>query len=120
MPTTWTSDTCGCRLTFDDSEAQTNKMVHPWLRTERVCEHHADLSGQTLYETAMRENRRRSHVRYFAKTLFPQLTERDDSTFSFDDQRRLLIKFPLLTDAEKQTLQDASDLQVGPNLVLVS
>ncbi len=127
MATKWGPDTCGCVIERIP-DGGPNGDTATWVSTETTCPEHAGLSGQDLLDTCLRENRRRTHVRWLAEINYG-LTELQTRPFSrdpndanvthFDANRKLVVIFKdragsnLLSNQEKTELQDAVDIQSG-------
>ena len=117
-------DTCGCRITFEIDTAAPEVPVPDWVRTLETCPAHVLLTGQTLYEAMLAENRRKNVTLSLAKDIDPDLTIRDSawswSESRVDDQRVLLVVIASFNPTERGDLQAACDIQFGPSLVIVS
>jgi len=121
--TTWRPDTCGCRVDFGAVTDLPDSDVPTWRDTRETCPEHVGFSGQALYERILAENRRKNVSFTLAKEIDVDLVLADFIwSFIVGDQpvRKLLLSMPTFNPPKRNDLQDACDLQFGPNLVVVS
>lgn len=112
-------DTCQCQIHEEwDDETSNETRFHTFHHMERVCSAHQNLSGEAIYQQVMAENRRKNTVVVIAKQVRPQFEWSTDYQWSFDDQRRLIVKIAGMTEAHKAQLLAAAEIQFGPGLVI--
>ena len=123
--TEWHPDTCRCGVVFAWDDA-----VDPVLRTHSLIEilekdpAHAGLDDVTLYDTLFDENRRKNLTFNIADKQVPGI-DLAAITWTFTgsgDTRVLEITFApgTLNAGQLTAVQNLSDLQFGPNKVVVS
>lgn len=123
--TEWHPDTCRCGVEFAWDDA-----VDPGVRSHSLaailqrCPVHIGLDDVTLYDTLFDENRRKNLTLNIADKQSPGI-DLGDITWTFTgsgDTRVLVITFApgTLTPGQLTAVQTLSDLQFGPNKVVVS
>jgi len=115
----WSPDTCGCSVRERWNDATSNEArQHFFHSIERACPAHQHLSGEAVYRQVMNENRRKNTLAVIAKQVRPQF-DHADYQWSFDEQRRLVVKITGFTQAHLKSLKDSADIQFGPGLVVL-
>lgn len=118
--TRWRPDTCGCIVEYKwDTEVAPEARTHTYSRTIATCPEHAALAGNALYTEVVSENRRKNLVLGIAQGIDSAITD-EGYKWSFDANRVLQASFSGTTPVTRQQIQDACDLQFGPNRVVVT
>ena len=123
--TTWGPDTCSCRVTFQwDDEVPSDLRIHTQIAVESKGPEHAAIVDGSLYQTLLGENRRKNLTFGIARA---ELARPDNDpvqwySWSFTPGRVLEVSFIsiVVSNAVKQRIQNACDLQFGPGTVVVN
>ncbi len=118
--TQWRPDTCDCTIEYEwDTGAAAIGRVHTFKSAISIGPEHAGLTGVALYTEVVSENRRKNMTQGIARAIDVSLTS-EVYQWSFDANRVLEVSFLItIPGPVKQQIQDASDLQFGPNKVLI-
>ena len=117
----WGPDTCGCIFeeTWDTDVAPVNR-VHTFVNRVKDDPAHAALTGLEAYNTVRDENRRKNITFKIALGIEAALKTLN-YTWLFDANRVLEVQFVDINIPPpiKTFIQDACDLQFGPNKVRI-
>lgn len=115
--TTWSPDTCDCIVEYE-WDTGVNR-VHTFKSVINTGLEHAALTGATLYEEVVSENRRKNVTQGIAQAIDVNLTA-GIYQWAFDANRVLEVSFLVnVPSAVKEQIQAACDLQFGPAKVVI-
>lgn len=128
--TTWSPDTCRCVVEYVwDTEAPPASRKHTLKQFVKRCPAHATGSSPGAYAAITDENTRKNILRSAILKDFPALAVidrdgnedfADDFSWSFDDQRRLIVTLPNVPSSMLVNIQSLANSTFGIGKVIVS
>lgn len=128
----WSPDTCDCCLqfVFDDDLPQEQR-THVFFAKLKPCTKHPNLTGTTLFDTAVGESQRVQKLLAELKTSIQSLSTLDDEksiirsirNWAGLDTNRVLnfsVSGTTLTSNQKTTIQNWCDTNFGAGKVVIS
>ena len=129
--TTWSPDTCGCRIEYDwDTEVSQASRKHTLKQFVKRCPAHNTGTEADAYVAVVDENTRKNILRGAILKDFPELVVTDGDgnvdfkagvTFgwAFDDQRRLVVTLTDVAGPVRVNIQTLADTTFGAGKVIV-
>ncbi len=127
--TTWSPDTCGCRIEYDwDTEVAQDSRTHTLKQFVKRCPAHSTGTEVVAYAAVTDENTRKNILRGAILTDFPALRVVDGDgnadfadgfSWSFDDQRRLVVTLPKVPAQVLVNIQSLADSTFGAGKVII-
>lgn len=123
----WTPDTCSNSATRDacvieerwDKDVVPEERVHTLIRVVNKCSAHEALTDKQIFEANKDENYRKNLVLSMLRVLDENIKIHEVS-WSFNQNRILLVTMPGNLEVNKSVLQAQADVQFGSGKVIVS
>ncbi len=127
--TTWSPDTCGCKIEYDwDTEVSQASRTHTLKQFVKRCPAHDTGTEAVAYAAVTDENTRKNRLRGAILADFPALRVVDGDgnadfadgfSWSFDDQRRLVVTLPNVSGPVLANIRTLADATFGAGKVIV-
>lgn len=131
--TRWSPDTCNCVLDYqwDDSVPESAR-TYTLKNIEKRCPEHNAVNNDQLYDAVLSENQgKNAAFGEIERLLAPPNQDADarealqrkisrSFDWRFDDQRKLVVNYPEITDGQLMQLQQALDARLGSGKVSCS
>ena len=127
--TTWSPDTCGCRIEYDwDTEVSQASRTHTLKQFVRRCPAHSTGTEAVAYGAVTDENTRKNILRGAILRDFPALTITDGDgnvdfadgfSWVFDDDRKLVVTLPNVAGPVLVNIRALADSTFGAGKVII-
>ena len=127
--TTWSPDTCGCEIEYDwDTEVPQASRTHTLKQINKRCPAHSAGTLADEYAAVVDENTRKNILRGRILEDFSALAIVDGDgnvdfadgfSWSFDDQRRLVVTLPNVSGPVLVNIQTLADATFGAGKVII-
>lgn len=127
--TTWSPDTCGCKIEYDwDTEVPQASRKHTLKRFVKRCPAHATGAEADAYAAVTDENTRKNILRGAILKDFPALAlvDRDGNvdfadgfSWAFDDDRKLVVTLPNVPSPTLGNIQALANSIFGAGKVVI-